>query len=300
MRFFWAFVLCIVCLLGISEATTAQSDSLLAVDSLSSEGLVLDSLSAHDSQRLALEDSSYQPVEAPAVQQYPEPEYEAGMPREAKQNHTGIFYFLLLILLILGIFRLIEPTYFKHLFESFIATKRSVRQVKSKLGPDNLVNFLMNIVFYLIGGAFLYYSIQLFADLEWIKRWTAPIMILLFSLGLMLVYFVKMGFLMVLGKLFLIKDITDEYRYNIALINKMLALILIPVIFIMLFGAPAVGRIVTLISFVIIGLAIFNRYARSWDSMRYLVKNNRFHFFIYLCAFEILPFVVLAKVILSR
>lgn len=295
MKYFWVLVLWTICLSSTSIGAAAQSDSLQIPDSLETSVILTDSLADTDSVSSVEEEAT-----TPELVINPESEWKEGMLRAAEKNYTGIFYFLLLILLVLGIFRLMEPTYFKHLFESFLATKRSVRQIKSKLGPDNLVNFLMNVIFYIVGGTYLFYVLQLFTEAPWLNHWHGAVMIILFSSALMLVYLVKTGFLVVLGKLFLIQDITDEYRYNIALINKMLALILIPVIFIILFGSPEVSRVITLVSFVIIGLALLNRYARSWESARNLVKNNRFHFFIYLCAFEILPFVVLAKVILSR
>lgn len=281
------FISLMVLTVGFAQSDTGMllsnpvSDSIAAIDSISSDSIdTMESVSTST------------PI-AP-------PEYKEGLFKQVQTNKTGVFYFILVVLLLFGIFRIMEPMYFKHLFESFLSTQKSVRHIKAKLGPHNLVHFMMTIVFYLVSGTYIYYALDLFADIPWMQRWPASVIILAFSVGVMLMYLIKSGFLMMLGSLFDIKESTNEYRYNISLINKILTLIMLPTILVMVFGGYKEARFFTLISFVIIGLALFNRYARSWDTVRYLVKNNRFHFFIYLCASEILPFVVLAKVILSR
>lgn len=222
-----------------------------------------------------------------------------GAAKNPNVNNSDIFYFILIMLLLMGVFRSVEPRFFKNLFESFLSTRRSARQVKSKIGQKNMINFLMLIIFYLVSGVYVYYIIHLFAYVPWLYRWPRPVMILLFSLGIMLVYFIKIGFLKLLGFLFEIDEYTDEYTMNISLINKMLTIILLPILCLLIFTSAGIAKIAALISLVIIFLAILNRYARSRESVSSLIKSNKFHFFIYLCASEILPFAVLAKIILK-
>lgn len=228
----------------------------------------------------------------------PDLKYE-GAAKNADVNNSDIFYFILIMLLLMGVFRSVEPRFFKNLFESFLSTRRSARVVKSKIGQKNMINFLMLIIFYLVSGVYVYYIIHLFAHVPWLYRWPRTVMILLFSLGIMLVYFIKIGFLKLLGFLFEIDEYTYEYTVNISLINKMLTIILLPTLCLLIFTSAGIAKIAALISFVIIFLAILNRYARSRESVSSLIKSNKFHFFIYLCASEILPFAVLAKIILK-
>ncbi|MBX9449055.1 MAG: hypothetical protein KL787_04775, partial [Taibaiella sp.] len=66
---------------------------------------------------------------------------------------------------------------------------------------------------------------------------------------------------------------------NISLINKMLTIILLPILCLLIFTSAGIAKIAALISFVIIFLAILNRYARSRESVSSLIKSNKFHFF---------------------
>ena len=53
-----------------------------------------------------------------------------------------------------------------------------------------------------------------------------------------------------------------------------------------------------IISIILIIVMLLNRYVRSWNIFAQFFMNSRFHFFMYLCAFEILPLAVLIKLVL--
>lgn len=214
-------------------------------------------------------------------------------------SNTIIFYSLLAILLLLGMIRYSNSLFYKNIFKSFISTNNSFRHVKTQMGQQTLFNTLMNALFFIIAGIYIYYIIQVFAPSVPLLSTRPFINISIFSVSLLLIYGFKIAFLQLLGYLFSIDEYTNEYTFNILLINKILAVILLPFLCFMIFGGPAVAKITTILSFLVIGLAMLNRYARSRESMGRILKVNKFHFFIYLCASEFLPFAIIGKYILE-
>lgn len=215
-------------------------------------------------------------------------------------NHTWVFYGLLLLLTLIGLIRLGNENYFKNLFKSFVSTQHSFRHIKMQVGQQQMANTLLSSLYYIVLGVFIFYAIELFSHGFTFINLSPSLILVILCFGVAIIYILRIGFLKLLGNLFDLKENTDEYIFNILLINKMLTLILIPILFIIAFGNIYFAKVSAIIGFVIIGFALLNRYARSRESMGKLLKTNKFHFFIYLCASEILPFIILGKLILAN
>jgi Na+-translocating ferredoxin:NAD+ oxidoreductase RnfD subunit len=101
------------------------------------------------------------------------------------------------------------------------------------------------------------------------------------------------------GWAFRVEGVTEHYLFNVFLINKILAMILIPFIIILAFADAEVAKQMIVVSFLVGGLLLLNRYIRSWQVFGSFFQYSKFHFFMYLCASELLPLAVLMKLLVK-
>ncbi len=289
----------IILILGLAFGTVSP---LVAQDSAAIDTNKQTSIAASDSfnntDSQMVEDSSYSQITT-APPSKPQSERKEGNNKTLQQNPTGIFYFLLALVFALGLLRKSDTNFYKHLFQSFISTKTSVRSIKSKISQRSVLHFILLVLFYVCAGLYLYYIIKIFAHPAWYQEWPMIVLVAGFALGILLIYLIRIGFLKLLGWLFNLKNYTEEYIFNINMVNQVLALILIPFLFLIIFSHENIAKIVAIFSFIIWFLAIVNRYARSRDSIGQMIRANKFHFFLYLCASEIMPFAILAKLVMN-
>jgi hypothetical protein len=98
--------------------------------------------------------------------------------------------------------------------------------------------------------------------------------------------------------MFNIRSAADTYIFIVFLVNKMLGIYLLPALLLMAFAKPPFLTIlITLTYFFIVVLFIY-RFIIAYRPVRNEIKLSRFHFFIYLCAFEIAPLLLIYKVLL--
>jgi len=126
----------------------------------------------------------------------------------------------------------------------------------------------------------------------------APSLLLLMLIGGMIVIYVgKYAVIKFSGWSFRVESITEHYLFNVFLVNKILAIILLPFIVLLAFATPVIAQPALIISFVLILVLFVNRYLRSWQVFGSFFQYSKFHFFTYLCASELLPLAVLMKLL---
>jgi hypothetical protein len=207
------------------------------------------------------------------------------------------FYLLLFLFVFLGLIRMSNPRYFFALLKAFWNPGFSNRQVKEQLQGAELPNLLMNIFFSIIGGGYLYYIINAFVPH---RRSNMPegVLLVLLVVGVLLIYSVKYLVIRFSGWVFHVQSITEEYIFNVFLINKIISVLLMPFIVLLAFGNEAWMNSLIIFSFILIALLWLNRYIRSWQIFGSFFQYSKFHFFTYLCASELLPLAVLVKLMI--
>jgi hypothetical protein len=211
-------------------------------------------------------------------------------------NRTRDFYVLACLCIMLGLIRYSDPRYFNGLLQAFWNPTRSNRQVKDQLQSLRLSNILMNIFFTMAAGAYVYYVIYFF---EMRRTGVAPSLIILGLLvaGMMFIYLGKYAVIRFSGWAFRLEGITDFYLFNVFLINKIIAIAVLPFIALFAFADPQYTQPLMILSFALIGVLLINRYTRSWQVFGSFFQYSKFHFFMYLCASELLPLAVLMKLL---
>jgi hypothetical protein len=78
----------------------------------------------------------------------------------------------------------------------------------------------------------------------------------------------------------------------------MVGIFLLPVLIMVAFPYQAFLPVIITLAFITLGLALAYRFIIAYKPIRNEIKVSRFHFFVYLCAFEIAPLLLIYKVLL--
>lgn len=103
----------------------------------------------------------------------------------------------------------------------------------------------------------------------------------------------------ILGWVFPIQKETSIYSMTMMIFGIVLSIILFVANVIITYAPPQIIPIVIYLSFIIIGIVYFFRSIRGLSIASKFLNRNKFHFFIYLCAVEIAPVLILWKIATS-
>jgi hypothetical protein len=146
--------------------------------------------------------------------------------------------------------------------------------------------------FFLSGGLFLYLALD-FLNLDY---WEKGFLLLLFCILLVgLIYGLKHLVLRFVGWVFQVEKIMDEYSFIISIFNAALGLLLIPVAAMLAFGPDKAIAGTTVAGMLLFAGLLLLRQFRVAVATLNKVLPFAFHFFIYLCAVEIAPVLLLAS-----
>ncbi|HEU4551395.1 MAG TPA: DUF4271 domain-containing protein [Chitinophaga sp.] len=211
------------------------------------------------------------------------------------KNYDWLVYLVGGVVALLGIIRLAYLKYFSDLFRAFLNPTLSQRQLKDQLSQSPFPNFLLNAFFSISLGVYLY---LLMYRQQYIFNADAWLLIPGLVLLVALIYGVKHIVLRFCGWLFGNNDLADAYIFILNLINKVLGILLVPFLVILAFCQPEIARAFLYISLFFIVLMVGYRYVRAYSVVKQYLSFSRLHFFLYLCAFEVAPVLLLTKVLL--
>ncbi len=206
-----------------------------------------------------------------------------------------LVYVMAGVVLLLGIIRLSYLKYFSDLFRAFMNPTLSQRQLKDQLSQSPFPNFLLNSFFVISLALYLYLLMYRQQYITSNTAWMAiPGLIVLVTV----VYGVKYLMLRFCGWLFGSSELADAYIFILYLINKVLGILLVPFLVILAFCTPELAKAFMYISIFFIVLLVAYRYIRSYSVVKQYLSFSRLHFFLYLCAFEVAPVLIITKVLL--
>lgn len=211
------------------------------------------------------------------------------------QGKEIFFYALIGLLLAFALLRQSFPKYFNDMFRLLFRNTLKQKQIKEQLMQTPLPSLLLNFFFVVTGG--------LYADLLLHHYGLTPIdnfwlLMVYCSLGLAIIYFIKFIGLKVTGWLFNLAPVADSYIFVVFIINKVIGILLLPFLVLLTFMNGNAYSIALILSWCGIGVLYIYRFLLTYASIRNQVRFNPFHFFLYLCAFEIAPLLLIYKALL--
>lgn len=215
-------------------------------------------------------------------------------PRKANSKDI-VFYSLAIIVLLFAILKFLYSRYFSNLFRVFFNTSLRQSQLTDQLLQAKLPSLFFNIFFILIGGWYLYLLLNHYDRSQTYATWQ---ILLICAASLATIYLVKFSILKFTGWITGYRQEADTYIFIIFMINKIVAICLMPLIVIIAFSDKALVDVAILISFIIVAVMILMRFLRSYSLLQNRLKISRFHFFIYIAGIEIIPLLVIYKLAL--
>lgn len=216
-----------------------------------------------------------------------------------KQKTPGkelYFYGLAVILLLFALFRSAFSTYFEEFTTLFFKRTLKHRQLQQKLTQTSLPAFVFNTLFIIIGGCYLALAIDAFNTSNQLHF---SVLAVYTTLALAVIYIGKFLILKLAGWMFQLKSLTEAYIFLVFLVNKVIALFLLPLIIAIALGAPTLQTIAWTISWILLLALYVYRFVVAFGFVRKEATIGIFHFFLYLLAFELIPVLVIYKVALS-
>jgi len=215
-----------------------------------------------------------------------------------KKIFTGkeyLFYYLIFLLILFGLIRRAFAKYFHDLFRVFFKTTLKQRQTQEQLLQSSLASVFMNSFFVLSAGLYVNFLLQYFqlviSDNFWLQY--------VYCAGaLATIYSVKYIGLKITGWLFNVSNATDSYIFIVFIINKMLGIFLLPFLLLLAFANDPLYGAAMVISWLGIGLLLIYRFILSHAALRKEVKLNSFHFILYILGFEVIPLLLIYKLLL--
>ena len=207
-----------------------------------------------------------------------------------------LFYALVGLFLFLGLIKTAFSKYFQNIFSSFFSTSFRQKHYRGDLFQNNLPSLLTNILFFLSGGLFV---ALIFVKQKWI---TIPFWWLyLYSACLLAaIYIGKFIVISLTGWIFKVRETAKTYVFIVFLVNKIAGIVILPLILFLAFANGEEVGIATTTGVVVLILLLLYRYIMMLSFLKYKSRVSPFHFFVYLCCVEILPMLVIFKVLFNK
>jgi hypothetical protein len=211
-------------------------------------------------------------------------------------SKDSLFYLLVGILFYFALIRVFFEKYFNNLMTLFFRVSLRQQQIREQVLQTPLPSLLLNILFIISGGLFGCYLVHYSRIGEGIRFWVLYLYCMMLLAAIYLVKFVVLKFV---GWVFSISRATDIYIFVVFLVNKMLGIFLLPFLILITFSGPQMREIVITISMAMVFMLWAYRALAAYRPVRNEIKLTPFYFFLYLCAFEIAPLLLIYKVLLT-
>lgn len=212
-------------------------------------------------------------------------------------NRTLEFFIALGLLFILGLLRQIFPQYLANLLGSVPLFGNNKRSQSGQLANDGKASLGFYLL-YLINLTYLVFTtFRLFTPFS---TRTIPELIGI-SLGCV---FLAVGIKTILSSfvawVFKQEESAKLYRFNNAKVNEFTGMFLFPISLLVLLTHDRVQRSIAILALIVLCFSILIKYIRNLGLINNLFRIDFLHFLLYLCAFEIVPVVVLVKVVVGH
>lgn len=207
-----------------------------------------------------------------------------------------LFYSLLGVLFLLAFIKVAFPKYFKNLFLLFFQTSLRQKQTREQLLQDSFASLLINILFIISGALFITLLVQ-YKQWSLVEFW----LLLAYVAGVLtIIYLGKYLFIRFAGWVFNNTAAASGYLFLVMMVNRILGVLLIPLSVLLAFADNSLSTIIVTIAGGLVVLLFLYRYLVSFGSLKNDLQLNAFHFFLYLCAVEILPMVLIYKLLVNN
>ncbi len=207
----------------------------------------------------------------------------------------ALFYSLISLLLVFAFIRNAFAKYLDDLYRMFFRTTLKQRQVREQLMQTPLPSLLLNLFFCLVGGIYVALVLRHYNTNPFGNFW---LLFMYSAIALAIIYTGKYIGIRFSGWVFNARDAANSYIFIVFIINKIIGIFLLPVVVILAFTFGSVYQITLTLSWIGIAALFIYRFILTFATIRNQVRVNVFHFFVYLLAFEVIPVLLIYKLLL--
>jgi hypothetical protein len=218
--------------------------------------------------------------------------------RKKPEGKETLFYMLTALLFVFALIRQSFGKYFSDLFRVFFQTTLKQRQIREQLMQNPFPSLVFNIFFVASAGLYINFMLHYFGFIPGRPPLNFWILYLYCCIGLAVIYLGKFIGLKIVGWLFNMRRAADSYTFIVFIINKVIGIFLVPFLILLAFAQEPLYTISLVVSWCGLGALILYRFILGFGAIRNEVRFNLFHFFLYLCAFEIIPLLLIYKLLL--
>ncbi|WP_372647822.1 DUF4271 domain-containing protein [Draconibacterium sp.] len=213
-----------------------------------------------------------------------------------ERQYPGHDWLTIIIFVAIALFASIRYSYAKYikqLFLSLFNNATSTRMLNDKNYPVFHAAFRLEAIFYIIFPIFLFQCLNLFKYQN--TALTPALLALIFGSSL-LYFFGKKVIYLTLGLMFETQNETREYLFSYDNFNRSLSLVFLPVVILIQFAPLKTPVFIAILGLII--LLLFNLILLRRGAIILLKKQfSLFYLFLYLCTLEILPLLLIYKVV---
>lgn len=211
------------------------------------------------------------------------------------EQKDWIFYFFCGLLLAVAFINLAFKKYVVDLFRVFFNTSLRQKQLREQLTQTPLPSLLLNMIFCLSGGAFIYFVLRHYS----IQTGMHPGLELLAAAGLIAgIYFVKFIFVSLMGWMFDRRPAAENYLFAVFLVNKVAGLTLIPFTMLLAYGDRGTREVVLTLAAIVLSILALMRLTKGFAAINGL-KVGLIPYLVFVGAFDIVPTMLLYKVLMN-
>jgi hypothetical protein len=212
------------------------------------------------------------------------------------QGKEAIFYAIIALLIFFAMIKNGFNRYMADLFKTYFRTAVNQKQSKEQLLQSPLPSLLLNVFFVLSIGMFIalllqYFKLGLDFNFWWLYFYSV--------LGLIAIYVVKFISLKFCGWIFQVSESTNSYIFIVFATNKIIGMTLLPFLVMLVFTYGVVYQASMSLSIIVVAALLIYRFFLSYVSIRNQIRISFLHFFLYLLAFEIIPLLLINKLLFS-
>ncbi len=211
-------------------------------------------------------------------------------------SYDAMFYLLVLMLFYFAIVKLFFAKYLANVMTLFFRASMRQQQLREQVLQSPFPSLLLNNLFIFSGGL---YGAFLFRYYHFGSPGRFWFHFLYSAAVLAMIYLFKYLILKIIGWIFNIGRAVETYLFVVFMTNKIIGIFLLPFLVLISFSGPLITQIAVTISIIMICLFYIYRFIASFGTLRKEIKISGLHFFLYLCAFEIAPLLLIYKVLVN-
>ncbi len=209
--------------------------------------------------------------------------------REVTNNlEDWILLLILISVIILVVVKVIKSEFISELVSSIVVPKMMARESSSQIGWTDTERILMLTVYFIIGP--LFFTLVFANSFSSISSQTHLFAFFsLFFVALIFAFFLRLFVLFLIEWVVGKTDIITEYSFSIGQSNRFIGLFLIPITLLAVVLPKSQGQGILIFGLIILVLIYVLRIMRMIiNSLK--IPRGFFYIILYLCTFEILPF----------